>query len=58
MFAERPGLRFGGGRGDAGVFLKLAGGEDGAEAATRVLLLYEEKKKELRPDGEETGGNR
>ena len=58
VFAERPGLRFGGGRGDAGVFLKLAGGEDGAEAATRVLLLYEEKKKELRPDGEETGGNR
>ncbi|MBR4335264.1 MAG: transcription-repair coupling factor, partial [Clostridia bacterium] len=56
VFSERQGLRFGGGRGDAGVFLKLAGGEDGSEAATRVLLLYEEKKKELHPDGEETGG--
>ncbi len=56
VFAERPGLRFGGGR-DAGVFLRLKGGEDAAESAARVLLLYERKQKEVRPDGAETGDN-
>ena len=58
VFSERPGLRFGGGR-DAGVFMKRKGGEEPAEAAARVLLLYEEKKKELHPEGmegEETDG--
>ena len=49
VFAERPGLRFGGGR-DAGVFLRPNRGEDAAESAARVLLLYEEKKKELHPE--------
>ena len=58
VFAEYPGLRFGGGR-DAGVFLRLKRGDDAAESAARVLLLYEEKQKELHPDGkakEETDG--
>ena len=52
VFSERPGLRFGGGR-DAGVFLRLKRGEDEAEEAARVLLLYEEKRKEVYPAGEE-----
>ena len=48
VFADYPGLRFGGGR-DAGVFLRLKRGDDAAECAARVLLLYEEKQKELQP---------
>jgi len=49
VFAALPGLRFGGGR-DPGVLLRPKRGEDAAESAARVLLLYEEKKKELHPD--------